>query len=273
VRRDLLRLTSGLLAGLALVAAIRAQDDTGTPRPAEAARAPQASHAGGAPRAFGIGETATYDVAVGGARVGEGSMSIVGTEKVRGVETYHSVLTIEGGLLIFRVNDKLESWFDPTAMISHRFSEDINEGAYHRSNVYEIYPDKKISQREGKPEEPSVENPLDDASFFYFVRTVPLVVGETYVFERYYRPEKNPVIVKVLRRERVKVKAGTFETIVIQPIIKSGGIFADGGEAYMWLTDDHRHIMVQFKAKVKYLHSLDLYLKSYTPPPDSTSSP
>ena len=97
------------------------------------------------------------------------------------------------------------------------------------------------------------------------MRTVPLIVGETYTYARYFQPEKNPVIVKVLRRERLKLDAGTFDTIVLQPIIKSGGLFAEGGEALIWVTDDDRRIRVQPKAKMPVLRSLDPYPKSYTP--------
>ena len=97
-----------------------------------------------------------------------------------------------------------------------------------------------------------------------FVRTVPLKVGETYTYQRYFKAEKNPVIVKVLRLDTVTVKAGKFPCIVIQPIIKSGGIFAEGGEALMWLSDDDKRMLVQMKTKVPILKSLDLYLKSVT---------
>jgi hypothetical protein len=213
-----------------------------------------------------VGEKLEYVVTVGGARAGTGSMEIAGTDTIRGHHVYHSVFTTKGSLLFLKVNDVLESWFDPKAMISYRFIQRINEVNYHRVRIYEFYPERKMLMQEGKPaEEPMVAEPLDDGAFFYFVRTVPLVVGETYTFERYFRPEKNPVIVKVLRKDTVTVKAGTFPCIVIQPIIKSGGIFAEGGEALMWLSDDDRHILVQMKTKIPILQSLDLFLQKVTP--------
>jgi hypothetical protein len=224
-----------------------------------------------------VGEKLEYVVTVGGARAGVGSMEIAGTDTVRGHHVFHTVFTVKGGLLFLKVNDVLESWFDPKDMISYRFIQRINEVNYHRVRIYDFYPERKILQQEGKPEEPMVAEPLDDGAFFYFVRTVPLVVGQTYTFERYFRPDKNPVIVKVLRRDTVTVKAGKFACIVIQPIIKSGGIFAEGGEALMWLSDDDRHILVQMKTKVPILQSLDLYLQTVTPggtkAADSTAKP
>jgi hypothetical protein len=193
-------------------------------------------------------------------------MTIVDSESVNGHDTFHSVFEIKGGFLFFKVNDRLESWFEPSTATSHRFYQLLNEGSYHKDRYFEIYPDRATLHQRGFEEKASVPEPLDDASFFYFVRTVPLNVGETYTYTRYFRPDKNPVIVKVLRREKVKVRAGTFNTIVLQPIIKSGGLFAEGGEALIWVTDDDRRIMVQLRAKMPVLQSLDLFLKSYSPP-------
>ena len=96
---------------------------------------------------------------------------------------------------------------------------------------------------------PSVADPLDDAAFMYFVRTIPLEVGKTYDFNRYFRPDRNPVQIRVLRKETIKVPAGTYQTIVIQPIIKSKGIFSEKGHAEMWLTDDSRRLLVQMKTR------------------------
>jgi hypothetical protein len=204
-------------------------------------------------------------------------MEIAGWDSVRGHRTMHSVFLVKGGLLFLKVNDQLESHFDPYTMVSYAFVQHINEVNYHRVRDYQFYPERSVFQQAGKPEEPSVAEPLDDGAFFYFVRTVPLEIGKTYDFTRYFIADRNPVIVKVLRRDTVKVASGTYATIVIQPIIKSGGLFADGGEALMWLSDDPRHILVQMKVKTKVplLSSLNLYLKKYTPPsaavPDSAA--
>ncbi|MGH7622836.1 MAG: DUF3108 domain-containing protein, partial [Gemmatimonadaceae bacterium] len=194
-------------------------------------------------RPYGVGEKLVYDLAVGGAKVGTGTMTIQDSTTVDGHETYHSVFSIKGGFLFYKVNDILESWFEPATATSHRFHQQINEGSYHKERYFEIYPERARLHQRGFEEKESVPEPLDDASFFYFVRTVPLTIGETYTYTRYFRPEKNPVIVKVLRKEQVKLDSGTYDCIVLQPIIKSGGLFAEGGEALIWVTDDSRRIM------------------------------
>jgi hypothetical protein len=91
------------------------------------------------------------------------------------------------------------------------------------------------------------------------------VVGETYEFDRYFKPEKNPVRIRVLRRDTVKVPAGTFPTIVIRPMIKNDKLFPENGKAEIWLADDSTRMMIQMKSSLSF-GSLNLYLKSARPP-------
>jgi hypothetical protein len=118
---------------------------------------------------------------------------------------------------------------------------------------------------------PSVSNPLDDGSFLFYIRTVPLEVGKTYEFNRYFKPDRNPVVIRVLRRERVRVPAGSFNAIVLQPIIKTSGIFSEGGQAEIWLTDDDKRMMVQMRSRLSF-GSLNLYLRSYRLSADSAET-
>ena len=152
-----------------------------------------------------------------------------------------------------------------------RFHSDQEEGGRDREKKYEIFPERAVFTENGEAEQPSVSNPLDDGSFLYFLRTIPLTVGETYTFDRYFRPDRNPVTIKVLRRERIRVAAGEFDAIVVQPVIKSRGIFSENGHAEVWLSDDDNHIMLQMKSGLK-IGSLNLYLKSYRPAAARTSA-
>ncbi|MEO8910629.1 MAG: DUF3108 domain-containing protein [Gemmatimonadaceae bacterium] len=215
-------------------------------------------------RAFANGERLTYDVRFGPLHVGHGTMLLAGIDTVRGHVAWRAVFTISGGTLFFKVRDSTVSWFDTATFSSLRFVQHIREGRYHADRDYQIFPERATYARFGQPEVPSVPQPLDDASFFYFLRTVPLVVGHTYKFDRYFQPEGNPIIIKVLRRERVTVPAGTFNAIVVQPQITTSGIFSQKGHAELWLADDSTHIMLQLKSGLAF-GSLNLYLTSFSP--------
>jgi hypothetical protein len=219
---------------------------------------------------FGPGERMEYDVKFGALRVGNAHMEVVALDNLRGRAAWHTAFWVQGGNFLYRVNDVYESWMDAETLASLRFVQNLEEGGKEIERKFEIYPERAIFvQTSKKPakEEKSVTQPLDDGSFMYFLRTIPLVVGQTYSFDRYFRPDRNPVRITVLRREKVTVPAGTFDAIVLQPMIKTKGIFSENGHAEVWLSDDDRRIMLQLKSKLSF-GSLNLYLKSYFPSPN-----
>jgi hypothetical protein len=223
------------------------------------------------PVPFVVGERLVYDVKFGPLKVGTGSMEIMGVEQIRGRDTWHAKFRVKGGTFFYKVNDTYESWIDTAHVHSLRYKQDINEGRYDRERLYEFYPDRKVYTENDKPEQPMVADPLDDASFLYFIRTVPLEIGQTYEFERYFKPDRNPVRIKVLRRERVSVPAGTFQAIVIQPMIHNAKLFSDNGKAEIWLAEDSTRMMVQMKSNLSF-GSLNLYLKSARLGPEPVDS-
>ncbi|MEO7520281.1 MAG: DUF3108 domain-containing protein [Gemmatimonas sp.] len=211
---------------------------------------------------FFVGEKLDYEVRFWSFRVGSGSLEVLGIEDVRGRPSYHATFKYSGNLASAKVNDSHETWFDVETLASRRFHQDIDNPGYDRVRRFEIFPERGMFKENDKPEEPTTQNPLDDAAFLYFVRTLPLEVGKTYEFSRYFKAQGNPVKIKVLRKERVKVPAGEFSTIVVQPVIRSKGLFSEGGKAEVWITDDARRMMVQLKSKVS-IGSINLYLKAH----------
>jgi hypothetical protein len=217
------------------------------------------------PTTLSVGERLGYDVKFGKLRVGRGSMEVRETVDVRGRETWHTVFSIRGGIPFFRVDDRLESWIDTQTFTSLRFAQQTNQGRYHRERHIELFPERGTMLESGEDarEEPTVDEPLDEGALLYYIRTLPLNVGDRYSLDRYFRPDRNPVLLEVVRRERIQVPAGTFETIVIRPTIKSSGIFAENGRAEIWVTDDERHLMVQMTAKLSF-GTLHLSLREIT---------
>ena len=213
---------------------------------------------------FANTERLEYQVKYGFLGVGSAVLEVLGLDAVRGAPAVHVTFTVKGGVRVYRVNDVYESWFDPATYATLRAVQNIDEGSYDRERHFEFFPDRKTFKENDKPEAPTVVDPLDEASFLFFVRSIPLEVGQTYEFARYYRQDKNPVRVVVVRKESVKVPAGQFNTIVVRPVIKTTGIFGEGGRAEMWFTDDSTRTLVQLKSALKF-GSLNLYLKNRRP--------
>jgi hypothetical protein len=213
------------------------------------------------------GERASYELRLGGRSVGTGSLEVLGAEQVAGHNTLRTRLQVSGGVLFARVDDRFESWIDPDRLFSRRFIQDQKELTKKRYREYHLAPEARTYRQADSGEEgvlPTTE-PLDDVSFLFFARTLPLRVGDVDTIPRYFKAGHD-VILRVLRKERITVPAGTFETIVVQPTItNAGGLFGQGGQAEVYFSDDAARTLVMLKSKVPVVGSLSLHLKEFRP--------
>jgi hypothetical protein len=209
------------------------------------------------------GEALRYEATYGPLKVGEGRLEVAGIEHVRGRPAYHLVFRIKGGVPLYRIDDLLESWIDTASLSSLRFSKQLNEGRRERTQRFEIFPERGVYEEVGKGTSPTVDEPLDDGAFFYFVRTLPLQTGDRYVLNRYFRPDRNPVQVTVVRRERVKVPAGEFDAIVLRPVINTPGILSQARRTELWVSDDDARVLVQVQSHLPF-GTITLKLSSMT---------
>ncbi len=228
--------------------------------PASAAPAPAAVP-------FRVGEKAQYRASyniIG--RVGSGALEVVSMDTVRGQPSYHLLFTLRGGIPGARIDDRLESWLDPVHLFAHRFVERKRELRFKRDRTRELFPaERRWTGRTNMREETgemATDRPLDDIGFLFFVRTMELEVGREYVLDRYWNPGGNPVRLKVLRRQTVRVPAGTYRTIVVQPIIKTSGLFAEGGSAEAYFSEGPHRELVMLRAGLS-IGTLRLQLESY----------
>ena len=212
---------------------------------------------------FAVGEELVFKAKFGKIPAGSAKMRVAGIDTVRGRAAYHIVFTIDGGIPLYRVHDRYESWIDRETLSSLRYYQQISDGPYHRNTKYEIFPDRAEFQKDSGALERSVSNPLDDGSFIYAVRAAGIHVGETRRDDRYFKPDRNPVVLTGIREDTVSVGAGTFPSIVVRPTIKANGIFSENGQAEVWFSSDERRLPVQLKTKFAKF-TLTLSLESVT---------
>jgi hypothetical protein len=216
---------------------------------------------------FPIGERMRYAARYGPFSVGEATMEVAGLDTVRGVETVRLQFHIKGGALWYHLDQLLESWVGRADFRSRRYVNDSEERGRKRHNRWEIFPDSGYYREEGTDSNrATVADPLDDAAFMYWIRTVPLEVGKRYEYRRYFRPDRNPVIIVVEKKERISVAGQKFNAIVVRPIIPKGrGIFAEQAEAHIWLSDDPRRLMLALQSNFSF-GTVTLKLKEFVIP-------
>ena len=210
-----------------------------------------------------MGEELVFRATFGVIHAGTARMRVENIETIRGREAYHLVFLIDGGIPFFRVHDRYESWIDVQTLSSLQHVQQISEGRYHRNTTYKIFPERAEFQKDDEAPQASVSDPLDDGSFIYAVRAAGIRVGETRRDDRYFRPDRNPVVLTGLREDTVTVGAGTFTTTVVRPTIKTGGLFSENGDAQVWFTNDERRLPVLLKTHFSKF-TLTLNLQSVT---------
>jgi len=216
---------------------------------------------------FAVGETLTYSAKLGLLTLGSGTLQVASIDSVRGQETFRLRFRLTGKTVFYSLDDVLESWVSTETFESHRFVQDFNENDKPKKRTYEIFPDSGYFREVGRDTTYATpDDPLDDAAFFYFVRITPLEVGKTYTFDRYFRKDKNPVTIKVEKREKMELPDGTdVPCLVLHPVIDTKGMFSKRSETRLWLTDDSRRLPVQIRSKFNF-GTITLRLKEMVVP-------
>src|SRR5258708_8659980 len=152
--------------------------------------------------ALEVGQRFIYSVSFSHLRVGSAELTLSGRDTLGGHSVWNAALHISAGFGLFGVDDHMWSWFDPTTFASRRLVRKLGEGRYRPDPEFRINPERRVYSNKGEPDVPSVSLPLDEVSFLYFVRTLKLEPGAVLTFDRYFRPEGNPVTIRVIGRER-----------------------------------------------------------------------
>jgi len=276
-RAALVLLGTGCLAGAILLpAAARGQDDATQPvdaasallkewaegesllrhesvSPEERARRAFEREHPFAREVFQVGEKLVFSVRYGPVRAGEATMSIQGIELVGQDSCFHIVTTAASNdffSTFFHVRDRYETYMDTRWLLSRRYEKHLNEGDYHNSAIVEMDQRRQLAiYNNGKVFE-MMPGSHDVLSAFYIARTRHLAVGSSFDLESHVDRKNYPISIKVHRRERVKVPVGEFDCLVVEPVMRSSGLFKQKGRILIWLTDDHRRIPVQVKSEL-----------------------
>ncbi|MEG8946278.1 DUF3108 domain-containing protein [Rosettibacter firmus] len=218
-------------------------------------------------KAFRQGEKLIFDVKYGFITAGVAEFSIPKIIKIAGRDVYNVVFKVSSVPtfdLFYKVRDRYETYIDVEGIFPWRFEQHIREGKYSRdfSAFFDQRKGKAITT-EGTYDIPKYVN--DIVSAFYLARTFDyskMKVNDKILLENFYKDKVYPLEVVFRGREVVSVSAGTFKCLILEPIVKEGGLFKSEGSIIVWLTDDELKVPVKVKTKV-LIGSIDAELIAY----------
>lgn len=160
--------------------------------------------------------------------------------------------------LLYHVQDRFESFFDPTTFCSRSVSKHTEEGFRRlETGITFDYVRRKsvLSERNlKKNESKTVENDIptcvtDVLSSLFYVSSLPLAAGASYQFPANDGGHTIAARATVEGREEVKTPAGTFKTIRVQ-ISSDSRPLKDRGILWAWYTDDAARTPVQMRSRL-----------------------
>ncbi len=202
--------------------------------------------------AFGVGEWLQFDIGYGFINAGTATLEVSDIIEFNGRPAYQLVSTATSNKFFssfYPVRDRVESIVDAIGLFSWRFEKEIREGKYrsHRKYAFDQINHSVIYKDDTIEVAPYVQDAL---SVMYFVRTQELEVGQSVFVENFTDGKNYPLEVKVKGREKIKTKAGEFECLELEPLLRSSGIFKHEGKLTVYVTDDRMRLPVLMKSKV-----------------------
>ena len=212
-------------------------------------------------RPFAAGEELTYAVKIGSfSSTGTGHLRVEPTDALRGEPVVLLRFDFESKVGPFKVKHHSRSWLSTQRMASLRYEVDEKAPVGARRERVEMFPETQRWKNErGEGTSPSAE-PLDELSFLYALRTLPLAPGQVLELERHYDSKRNPVKVRVLRRESLSVPAGTFDTLLVEMVVSDPERYGGKGVLRLHFTDDARRWLVRIESKVPMAGQMVLQL-------------
>jgi len=221
--------------------------------------------------AFGFGETLQFNVSYGFITAGTATMAVTAVpEYIENHECYHvkfDVTSKSSFDWLYKVRDHYDTYIDVDGIFPWKFEQHVHEGGYARD--FRATFDQKMHIAHTTDDNQSYPIPAyvhDILSAYYFVRTLDLKSmhkDDKIHLQNFYKDKVHDVDVRILGRERVEVDAGTFDCVVVEPLVTEGGLFKHAGRIIIWMTDDDRKIPVKVNTKV-VIGSIDATLTSYS---------
>jgi len=219
---------------------------------AAAAAAPHGAPAQEVRLPFFVGESLSYKVQVGRlGNVGRTTMVVDTPQTVYGTPAWVLRFHFRAKVGPIGAVDRTESWVDPARLVSLRFHK------------HEKHP---LSKHDEQVELDAERDALDELSFMYFLRTVPLDGDTTIRYERHYDPAPNPTLVRVLGRGSVTTGAGTFRTVRVEMRVQDPRRYKGEGTILIDLTDDHCRVPVRIESQMPVVGRATMTLERHNHP-------
>lgn len=202
---------------------------------------------------WGVGEHLTFSIRWQVITCGYAHMEVKELITLAGNETYRIVTTARSASFFdpfFKVRDRAESYIDKKKLHTVRYEQSNREGSY-KKDLTIIYDHEHLVAYENDYKFEITKGVQDVLSALYYLRTKDIEVGKKFEFDVGTGKNNWPLVIEVLRKEKVRVPAGKFKTFVVMPKLREEGLFKAKGDLEVWITADKRKMPVKMRSKIE----------------------
>jgi hypothetical protein len=202
-----------------------------------------------------ISKKFTYYIFWSGIRAGKAVLEYKSTPEGTTIKTHATSASFLS--LFYKVDDTAQSTLYPDGY-PREYILKVREGFHRRHKVTRFNRNKDNGLHQviyhnvldNELIKLNLDKPVfDPLSAFHEMTMRNLMVGQSEFIDVFDNKKLWHTEIKILKKERMKVIAGEFDTIVVKPLLKSEGLFRKTGEMHLWITDDERKLPVLFTSK------------------------
>lgn len=219
-------------------------------------------------KAFTAGEWLRFNISYGFIHAGTATLSIPEYRTMNNRKCYYikaEAFSAAAFSWVFKVEDKYETYIDVDGIFPWRFEQHIREGKFKADNIASFDQYKRITYtKDSSYPVPAFVH--DILSAFYFVRTQNFTgfkPGQIINLQNFFKDKVYPLDVKFLGRQEIEVGAGKFQCVIVEPLVREGGLFKHKGRLLIWLSDDDRKIPVKMTSEI-VVGSISVELDAYS---------
>jgi hypothetical protein len=186
-----------------------------------------------------------------GIKMGTARIWVGEPEAESGVLPLHLLARTGGIAALFDVRQELVSRLDTASGLPAGSLIDAVEGSYRHTDttVFDRAAGKaKVTVKGKYLTVKEVEVPpgaIDFVALVFRLRQLPLEPGASHGFDVLAGTKVNHVVARVLGREVLETRAGTFPTLKVQVPTGFTGKFSEKDPTIIWLSDDARRVVVR----------------------------
>jgi len=211
---------------------------------------------------FKVGEKLTYTLQFNIVKMGRGYLTVEEDTEISGKLSHHIVFEAKTSKFadrIFKVRDKIDIWLNQEDLTTLKVIKQIREGDYRKNylTTFDYTNSIAITNKDTFYIDGKVRDPY---SLLFYLRTIPLEVGQVLSFTTFDRKKSTDFQVIVDGKEKINTPAGTYNCKIVRPFREGKSLLKNSGDMVFWFSDDEKCIPIQIQIKLNF-GSMILQLK------------